>query len=381
MYLNMISFFWYVLTWKFERGQELRRGSRALSWNHSSLMKQDFVETGFDLFWDMNAYTYTFYTFRMRWRMRMISHLSQFITVYHAWTWNKLGTTCQGPHTIGTYAPVASACSTCGWWACPGAKCSAGSLEFQPWFSKRLCLCRLYWESNLHILFLLLSSILIYLNPVYWFWELGLRAICMRSFSSGLWMQSQGRFRMLDQSEVPPACAKVFVAGSVPHWSLWGCGRWGERLPAGPILKSSVMLAPSMSFHVFPWFFLTFFLSYCCILHDHSGKGPRRSMECGLQRPGVPSASYSKCELAVGSIGHSVKIRASMTPWSAECVHCVHIVADSWWVSYVSDTILPCLQLCSLSTEACSSCTFLPIGPSWHRGSAKGPKVQTWKIF
>lgn len=34
-----------------------------------------------------------------------------------------------------------------------------------------------------------------------------------------------------------------------------------------------------------------------------------------------------------------------------------------------------------LSTEACSSCTFLPIGPSWHRGNANGPKVQTWKIF
>ena len=117
--------------------------------------------------------------------------------------WNNLGTTCQGPHTIGTYASVACASSTCGWWACPGAKCSAGSLESRH-ISKRLCR-----ESNVFCFFYY------YLNLVHWFWELGLGAICMRTFSSGLWMQSQEKFRMLDRSEVPPiACAKVFVASS-----------------------------------------------------------------------------------------------------------------------------------------------------------------------
>ena len=105
-------------------------------------------------------HAYTSYTFRMRWRVRMISHLSQFINVYHAWTWNNLGTTCQGPHTIGTYASVACASSTCGWWACPGAKCSAGSLDSRH-ISKRLCresnvFCFFYY-CNLQYLLLLFN--------------------------------------------------------------------------------------------------------------------------------------------------------------------------------------------------------------------------------
>jgi hypothetical protein len=72
--------------------------------------------------------------------------------------WNNLGTTCQGPHTIGTYASVACASSTCGWWACPGAKCSAGSLDSRH-ISKRLCresnvFCFFYYCNLLYLLLL-----------------------------------------------------------------------------------------------------------------------------------------------------------------------------------------------------------------------------------